>query len=503
MNGKTISKDEYTAANLATESLTNLDAGKLDVARIKAEQAKAIAPNFYLAVGVLGICYSRLGRSDEAIANLRQALVLKPNDPDMLWNLYGTLGTTGKNKDALAILRQFLAKYPKDPRALDGKALVSFFENQIRMNNTVTVHSNEDYFAEATARNTIRWGDKDIPIKIFIASGADVPGYQKAFGRVLQESLTVWEEASEGKIKFEQVTAPDQAKITFKWSNNPKTISDPTEGGEARLRSCGNALLSARIVVLTTNFSPCKFLTAPAVKFVCIHELGHALGIVGHSQSPKDIMFSVLPLNFEQLKLSARDGKTLHKLYSTAIVAAPYDSPTRVELVALDDIAKANDVASIIKEATAAIAAKSYNKAVEVLKAGQAKYPDSGPIKSNLAAAINNTGLTALDAQQYDKALELFQQALTLNPQSKTVRGNIANVHLDCGLSFLRVEKFAEAENSLKLAVEEFEVCGNKVMLARAANDYAIVVKKLGKDDEAKAIQEKYSVAGIEPVSQP
>lgn len=81
---------------------------------------------------------------------------------------------------------------------------------------------------------------------------------------------------------------------------------------------------------------------------------------------------------------------------------------------------------------------------MEILKAGQAKYPDSVAIKRDLAAAINNTGLTALDAQQFDKALELFQQALTLYPQSKTVRGNIANAHLDCGLSLLR------AENSLK-----------------------------------------------------
>jgi tetratricopeptide (TPR) repeat protein len=203
-----------------------------------------------------------------------------------------------------------------------------------------------------------------------------------------------------------------------------------------------------RVIVLTANFNG-EGLSEQAVKFLCIHELGHALGIEGHSLSPKDIMFSMLPYNFENLKLSARDGKTLRKLYSTAIVAPPDE------------------------------------------------HPDSGAIKRNLAAALNNTGLTALDAQQYDKALDLFQQAQSLNPESKTVRSNIANAHLDCGMSFLRGENFAEAENSLKLAVEEFEAIGNKAMLTRAANNYAIVLKQLGKGDEGKAIKEKYSVAGI------
>ncbi len=141
--------------------------------------------------------------------------------------------------------------------------------------------------------------------------------------------------------------------------------------------------------------------------------------------------------------------------------------------------------------------AKDYSKAVEILKAGYAKHPESGALKRNLAAALNNTGLTALNAQQYDKALDIFQQALALNPDNKPARGNIAIVHYNSGLSALKVAKLTEAESSLKLALQEFEASGNQALLTKAANNYAVVLKKLGKDDEAKAIQEKYSVAGI------
>lgn len=497
MAGKAISKDEYTAANLVKECLTNLDAGKLDVALSKAEEAKATAPNFYYVLGALGICYARLGRSDEAITNLRQALALQPNQPDMLWSLGATLQSAGKTQEALVVLKQFLVKYPQNPRAPQGKALVSLLENQMRMNNKITVHSDDDYFAEAIGLKTMRWADKDIPIKIFIASGDGVPGYQQAFGKVLQEALTAWEEASEGKIKFEQVTSPNLASITFKWSNNPNDVSNPAEGGEAKLIPYGNALRSVRLVVLTTKRMPGMLLNDQVIKFICIHELGHALGIAGHSQSPSDIMFSSLPLNFEQLKLSARDGKTLRKLYSTEITAAPDNSPTAKELVTMSDVATANEVVSINNKATAAMAAKDYSKAVEILKAGYAKYPESGALKRNLAAALNNTGLTALNAQQYDKALDIFQQALNLNPDNKPARGNIAIVHYNSGLTALKVAKLTEAESSLKLALQEFEASGNQTLLTKAANNYAVVLKKLGKDDEAKAIQDKYSVAGI------
>ena len=136
MDGKVIRKDEYTAATLVDESLANLNAGKTEIARIKAEQAKATAPNFYRAHSVLGECYSILGRTDEAIVNLRQGLALRPYDCEMLWNLGNILAKTGKTKEALVIVKQFLVKYPKDPSAPQGKALVSFLENQIRANNS-------------------------------------------------------------------------------------------------------------------------------------------------------------------------------------------------------------------------------------------------------------------------------------------------------------------------------------------------------------------------------
>lgn len=51
------------------------------------------------------------------------------------------------------------------------------------------------------------------------------------------------------------------------------------------------------------------------IKAVAIHEMGHALGVIWHSDSPRDIMYPQL-LPSTQASLSERDLQTMEALYS-------------------------------------------------------------------------------------------------------------------------------------------------------------------------------------------
>jgi Flp pilus assembly protein TadD len=57
------------------------DAGQLDEAAAKLQEAVTVDPNYSLAHSGLAVVLQRLGRHEEAIAHARRACELEPNDP--------------------------------------------------------------------------------------------------------------------------------------------------------------------------------------------------------------------------------------------------------------------------------------------------------------------------------------------------------------------------------------------------------------------------------------
>jgi tetratricopeptide (TPR) repeat protein len=69
------------AAALYDEADRLKDAGKLDEAAAKLNEALAAEPNYALAHSALAIVLQRLGRHDEAIEHAKKACELEPDDP--------------------------------------------------------------------------------------------------------------------------------------------------------------------------------------------------------------------------------------------------------------------------------------------------------------------------------------------------------------------------------------------------------------------------------------
>lgn len=175
----------------------------------------------------------------------------------------------------------------------------------------------------------------------------------------------------------------------------------------------GQALSAAKIILLTNPPVAGLVMNEKIMHFVSLHELGHALGVAGHSNKPGDVLFTSLPLNFENVQLSARDAATMLRLYNTPLGAAG-DTSSTVHLSSLSEIDNANDIASFNEKAVAAMNAANYTEAAAILKEAFNKYPQSDVLKRNYAAALNNTGLQALQKQQFDKAIEIFNQSVSL-----------------------------------------------------------------------------------------
>jgi tetratricopeptide (TPR) repeat protein/predicted Zn-dependent protease len=161
-----------------------------------------------------------------------------------------------------------------------------------------------------------------MPVRVFIASGTGVPGYQNNYNQDLMYAFSEWALGSGNRITFTLSADQKQSDIVCDWTGDPKRVVEQGRAVEGGLTKLSGQPMPDRAMVSLTN-AKVTILTnrggAPLndddMRKVCLHEIGHALGINGHSNSNTDVMFfsespTVLPA------LSYRDKATISRLYS-------------------------------------------------------------------------------------------------------------------------------------------------------------------------------------------
>lgn len=204
------------------------------------------------------------------------------------------------------------------------------------------VRGAEDYFAQATRSGIVRWPAQRMPIRVFIKDGSRVPGYQSEFNGILRQSFEDWSRASGGLVRFDTASSADQADIICTWIADPQLLTNKAEAGEAHIygkrasaadpsvdaasanTAAGNAgrgstdINRGTILLLTQPLSSGLPVTRNSIRLLCLHEIGHVLGLTGHTIVPSDIMFySAVSYKDEWRYLSPRDAKTITRLYSS------------------------------------------------------------------------------------------------------------------------------------------------------------------------------------------
>lgn len=204
-----------------------------------------------------------------------------------------------------------------------SKGLSSAHEPTVKKSSTSSDdHSSGDNYLSKvnTPFGPCVW--KHFPIKLFLISAP-----VSYFGRMqaeIRDGFEVWSKVSQGKITFQFVDSPADADIVMGWTTSIRNLKNQKESGETNvdygstgterrtLKNPGD-IHHARItfVVVDKNLRAWR---PGDLRPVAIHEIGHALGLMGHSQSPRDIMYY---MKNSVSKPSARDVKTLNLLYES------------------------------------------------------------------------------------------------------------------------------------------------------------------------------------------
>ncbi len=159
-----------------------------------------------------------------------------------------------------------------------------------------------------------RWPDGGMPILVYIAPFVwyEKQKQQQAvlYRQLVLDALQAWRVASQDLLRFQLVNSVNDSQIDIKWRRvDRRTL------GHCNFEIDGQSrMFSAAIQVgISDGLVHAAYQHLDEVRHTILHELGHALGLVGHSDQSEDIMY--VPHQYGVHTLSPRDGETISWLY--------------------------------------------------------------------------------------------------------------------------------------------------------------------------------------------
>lgn len=415
------------AAQLCNDAVPLLTEGKYEAAESKLVESLKLDPDNSSTLSNYGMLLMKLGKLPEARKQLEKALQIDPNCDAAALNLGLACEGMGDLPTAKVNLLKFINKTQDHELAEKMKDHVRIIDKTLA--SGVPAVDGPDYLGQINRSQMATWPPERRPIRIFVASGEGVTGYQPGFGAAVDNAIDAWSKALEGAITFEKLKSPDKAAIELIWTHDPNTALMKAEGGECKFVMDGSGMKHANITILTVDPSASDKLNDVKVSWVALHELGHALGISGHSSNPQDVMYFAAPLKKSMPVLSARDVATYRRLYSE-------------------------------------------------------KLPDTW-------LSLNGEALKLMKAGSMEEARVKLEQAIKMEPGQKIPRENLLLVEGRISTQLLDQSKYAEAESHLTRALElekDFQDKNLDVLL----DNYALVLKNTGRSEEAKKLYQSY-----------
>lgn len=149
-----------------------------------------------------------------------------------------------------------------------------------------------NYIHNALMGNDIlRWNIKSFPLKVYFENPDSVPNY---YVDSIEKAMELWS-GSTNFVKFTHVNDKNNADIYIRFIDNKKVC----DGGQCRFVTAytepkvSDKILKQMTLTFYKTNPLNKGFSQGEIYNTALHELGHTLGIMGHSDNPEDLMFSM------------------------------------------------------------------------------------------------------------------------------------------------------------------------------------------------------------------
>ncbi len=272
----------------------------------------------------LGITLQALGHLEEARDQYLTSLRYDSNRPQTLYQLGNCYSLLGDIDHATAYWKEFLSKEPNGGMYSDtARRMLLSLKRTPRMPDAPNA---SDYFSGAvvTFNKISRWSIERQPIKVFIESGEGVNGYQPCYRQALMTAFDKWITALNHCLFCRLVADRQSADVICRWTTDRSTFQFPAEAeqGETVMRYLPDPVHKdisfmdrCEVVFCIIDLDHKVPISCDRMLSLCLHEVGHVLGIQGHSANINDIMF-YRDADNPPTELSERDKATMRRLYS-------------------------------------------------------------------------------------------------------------------------------------------------------------------------------------------
>lgn len=272
-------------------------------------------PTSWAVMQSIGSCHLELGQYDKAIAILQKSIEVGGLHGSQCKNMAAIYQRLGQPKKALSWLRLACSVDPTQSADPNVQAAISKLQDPA--NNPSGSLTASDYSASLVSFKG--WHKESMPLKVYVRKNIQIPGFYEEFVSLIQESFDQWSKATNGALSYQFVSSPEAANVLCDYTDRRELVSSQHELGidgiTEMLVKQDNAPGSANIVVLVKDRPGVPtFKNRALLLLSCLHEVGHALGMHGHSPNNHDVMFSAATLR-GPTTLSERDKRTIQRVY--------------------------------------------------------------------------------------------------------------------------------------------------------------------------------------------
>lgn len=178
----------------------------------------------------------------------------------------------------------------------------------------------------------IRWPINHLTVYIAPMKFYSKPGEDTKFRKMVIDALNMWSSASGGKLHFKITNNLYDSNINVVWKRVERTAL-----GHCNYSWDSGRLYGAEVSIgLTDGRIHKQYDNDIEVYHTILHEIGHALGLLGHSPYPEDIMYT--PHQYGNASLSANDKHSIQWLYkfpvgtSVKSIASKYGISTSTDI---------------------------------------------------------------------------------------------------------------------------------------------------------------------------